>query len=486
MSIAHSGTQESLKDESGTDHEPPGIDLVTENTEFNIDIRSLEYVLTYEHLICPICKTPFVNPYTTTCGHTFCRSCLLEALRSPLGCRCPLDRIPLRVRDEVLNGENFLNVKSNTHYNEENATSLSSYDIENNSADSGSEDDIFPAPIIISNIADDLKVRCINRKRGCIWTGPRWEIKTHILKTCSYTRLTCGRVGSNGQVCKKLCERRFLCIGDDDKTTNHENNNRHGQLVCPHLKHPCKFCKKMISTVELEWHLNNDCTLNVKHCHGCNLEFPVKTFKTHEKYCEKLHVKCPGWRFGCTWKGSRELLMKVHSHECTFIKLSSYLERQEQKLENVSKENAFLKTEMSSILDSVIQGRVNNLGFPMDMEEISLDSERLAGINSKRDGKDGYSELLFDFEKLRLGTQKAKRALNELELSKKIITDLAVDNCQMKEELKNQKFALNTMHQQLQFVLMDRRRLDNKITRLGSESNLASVDLSGKKLNNKL
>lgn len=488
MNTDHPDTHKPVQDRLKTDHEPPGIDVVKKDADINIDVRSLEYILTYEHLICPICKTPFINPYTTTCGHTFCRSCLFEALRSPLGCRCPLDRIPLHVNDRLLHNDDFSNVTSYAQQNDDNSSGINSDDVRNDDEDVGSaaDNDIFPAPIIISNIADDLKVWCINRKRGCTWTGPRWEIRTHVLKSCLYTRIICGRKGRDGRPCKKLCERRFLIGNSGDDASNHESNDTQKELSCPHVEHPCKFCKKMISTVDLEWHLNNECTRNVKCCHGCNLEFPVKTFQAHEKYCEKLHVRCPGSRFGCTWKGSRELLLKVHRQECIFIKLSGYLESQEEKLKTISTENAFLKTEMSNILDSVIQGRVKNLGFQMDMEEISSDSERLAELNFKDNINDEGSGLRFDFEKLRLGTQRAKRALKELELSKKIITDLAVDNYQIKEELKNQKIAMNTIHQQLQFVLMDRKRLDNRITKLGSESNLTNVDLPGSKLSNKL
>lgn len=34
-----------------------------------------------EHLICPICKSVFSEPWQTSCGHRFCKSCLDPLLR---------------------------------------------------------------------------------------------------------------------------------------------------------------------------------------------------------------------------------------------------------------------------------------------------------------------------------------------------------------------------------------------------------------------
>lgn len=395
-----------------TDHEPPGID-VPDGSEPTIDMRSLSYVMTYDHLTCPICKMPFINPYTTICGHTFCRSCIMEAIKSPMGSRCPLDRTPLKY-NESLEG-------NHTHHSKP------------------SDNQIFPAPIIITNIADDLKVKCMNKERGCNWVGSRWEIKIHILKYCPYTRFVCGKDDISGKACNKLCERRLLSSN-----------------TCPHIKYPCPKCEKLISTVELDWHLKHECDKNMMTCHGCNLEFPLKVFEDHEKYCEKIHVKCPGARFGCEWRGSRDMLKKVHRDECMFVKLSGYLESQEKKVNTLSHENTLLKSEFSSVLDSVIQGKITNLGFPLDVDEIEqsdASSDQILGSM-----EDDYAQLISDFEKLRLGAQKTKRTLAEISASKQMMVGLASDNVQIKEEITNQWLALTTLRRQMQMLLMDRRR----------------------------
>ncbi|VEU23491.1 DEKNAAC104594 [Brettanomyces naardenensis] len=469
-------------------HEAEGFDVTGDDPDLYIDVRSLTYTVKYDHLVCPICQQPFLNPYTTICGHTFCRACIMQAIRSPMGSKCPLDRTPLFYEERLERPQN------SGHYSRHRSSSTSLERLEDSSSadDSPSrENEIFPAPIIISNITDDLKVRCMNNARGCEWVGPRWQIKLHLLKHCGYTRFVCGKTGIDGKICTKLCERRFMERkseddsedGDGNEEADSDSGNDSTDYGCPHIEYPCPKCEQMVSQIDQEWHLKHECPKNMVVCHGCNFEFSMKLFETHEKYCEKIHVKCPGAKFGCSWRGSRDILKDVHLPECIFVKLSEYLEKQETRMDNLSHENSFLKSELSTILDSVIQGRLTNLGFPLDLEEVPRGGVTDSVLGSM---EEDYAQLISDFEKLRLNAQRAKRALTELEVSKQMISGLAADNLQIKEEMSSQRLALNSIRQQLQFILMDRRRLNTTLTRLGSGTNLVNEDLPEPKLNNKL
>ncbi|KAG7787130.1 hypothetical protein KL910_003792 [Ogataea haglerorum] len=393
-----------------------GYDMTDSLDEAPIDLRTLVYVSIPEHLNCPICQLPFINPYTTICGHTFCRTCILETFKSPLGNKCPLDRIELNYTEDRQEAEE-------KNYN-----------------------DIFPAPIILSNITDDLQVRCLNASRGCKWVGPRWSIKQHLVNSCDHTRFPCEHELDNGQVCGQLTERRFL-----------------GEK-CPHKLFECAKCGDNINAVAEEHHLKNECAKNFHKCNGCNLEFPEKTFENHESYCEKIHVRCPGKQYGCEWRGSREVLTQIHSLECVFVKLSGYFELQETKINDLADENKLLRSQISTILDSITQGKMTNLGYSLQLEEI-MDRDRSADpgrlFDSLQD-KD-YVQLMMEFEMLRTEFNRLRSLASEFELHKQLVTAVANENIQIKDELHNQTAALSSMRQQIQFMLLDRRRLRSKL-----------------------
>ena len=57
----------------------------------------MEYVVDNPDLWCPVCRTPFIDPVVTLCGHTFCSECIRGILvSSPF---CPLDRHPLNMEN---------------------------------------------------------------------------------------------------------------------------------------------------------------------------------------------------------------------------------------------------------------------------------------------------------------------------------------------------------------------------------------------------
>ncbi|KAJ7217901.1 hypothetical protein GGX14DRAFT_517238 [Mycena pura] len=100
------------------------------------------------NLLCCICRMPFIEPATTrSCAHTFCRTCIVQALgHAP---QCPVDRSPLSV------------------------------------------DDLQPANPIIRSLVDELIVECIHRPSGCPHTCQRQILTTHVADACPYSPVSC-------------------------------------------------------------------------------------------------------------------------------------------------------------------------------------------------------------------------------------------------------------------------------------------------------
>ncbi|ODV86715.1 hypothetical protein CANARDRAFT_174777 [[Candida] arabinofermentans NRRL YB-2248] len=445
-------SNEQTKDcnEDGVDNDHDDCDL--EKPEQLIDLRSISYIAAPDHLNCPICQLPFINPYTTICGHTFCKTCILETLRSPIGNKCPLDRTALNYKLQLDSGrtrdESYYSPQLNDQADGDDESSLNGDNVDEK------PNDIFPSPIIISNITDDLKVRCLNEERGCTWFGSRWQIKKHLINDCEYTRFQCDKVKKDGGLCTKLTRRMYMTTEEGEEEE------------CPHTKFDCTKCGENVNKITEAYHLKNECLMNVSKCHGCNLEFPIKLFEKHESFCEKIHLKCPGHKFGCEWKGSRELLNEIHLNECVFTKLAKYFETQESKITEVVNENKYLKTQLSTVLDSVIQGKLTNLGYSLQLEEIMDQNQsnessnrgmNFRMLNNLQD--EDYIHLILEFERLRTDIERLRPLVAESDINKQMVSSLANENVQIKEELNSQRVALNSIRQQIQFMLVDRRRM---------------------------
>ncbi|CAF1307816.1 unnamed protein product [Adineta ricciae] len=97
-----------------------------------------------EHLKCPICKSPFIDPVSTPCRHAFCRQCINDKLSNKSSCP-------------------------------ECNQSLSSKDLS-------------PMVIFICKMLDDLLVKCVN----CEQTGiKRSQFDHHLEEVCPKTLVSC-------------------------------------------------------------------------------------------------------------------------------------------------------------------------------------------------------------------------------------------------------------------------------------------------------
>ncbi|KAG1053377.1 hypothetical protein G6F43_004532 [Rhizopus delemar] len=148
----------------------------------SFDIRAIKYVdKVNDNLLCCICQTPFIDPVTTHCGHTFCSHCIQQSLET--SCQCPIDRTVIRIEE------------------------------------------IKPAVKIIANIVNELLVHC--PEEGCDFVGQRQFIESHIKHDCQYT-VTCCEL----EECKELLLKKDL--------DSHAENCQFRTLECQMCKKKLK------------------------------------------------------------------------------------------------------------------------------------------------------------------------------------------------------------------------------------------------------
>lgn len=390
------------------------------------DLRNITYLSPTDHLSCPICQQPFMEPMTTICGHTFCKDCIFECLKMSknydedslvTGC-CPLDRTPL---------------------------------------DSANINDLFPSPLLISNLIDDLKVSCLNHERGCDWNGRRWELEHHVMLDCGYTGVKCNgmreteKVASEGDLendlesvvendlveCSLLVERRFVS----------------GE--CVHKLFECEYCNKNVTAITHQAHLEDECLFNYQTCDLCmNDTITLKNLEKHKANCSKVgHFKCPAGEIGCVWVGNNETALEIHLETCTLNQMLPTISTMNSKIDNLTKDNGFLQRQINKILDSIIQGKITNLGYNESIEEVNKfntidDQDKLMYLNFEID------RLKFEINEKIIPFINKSNSVND----ESIINNLINDNFMMRDDMSLQRMMINSLRKQLQFLLFTRNR----------------------------
>lgn len=161
-----------------------------------VDLRALEYTSDYdEHLMCPICHCPFVNPVRLHCDHVFCQECLSTAIicTSTVGTgtsnfKCPGCRVPSK--------EVFLNV-----------------------------------PRLLVNMCNEIQVKCPFSDEGCGEIIPRGHVQAHVDKYCNYRLLDCP-----DESCEKKTRRKDF-----------RSDNR-----CVHTLRSCPNCDEQVMDLDFE------------------------------------------------------------------------------------------------------------------------------------------------------------------------------------------------------------------------------------------
>ncbi|KAG7191999.1 uncharacterized protein KQ657_002606 [Scheffersomyces spartinae] len=436
------------------------------------DIRNTKYKSPTDHLNCPICQQPFIEPMTTICGHTFCRECIMECFKmtspgtnessSSSRGSCPLDRTPI---------------------------------------DSDNSNDLFHTPLVIANMVDDLQVHCLNMDRGCVWIGARWELEHHAMVDCGYTGVVCNGVrlenrheeqkephdenagrddakdddvsGEDEQIeqelsdseiqdeiqvmteelsqssletppskCSLLVERRFI-----------QDNEQ-----CCHELFPCQYCEEPICHAIEETHLGSHCRLNYQTCDICENDTILQmNMATHKANCCHIRsFKCPANAIGCKWIGNNQTSLDIHMEsDCPLNMFLPIYQNLSSKIETLESDNQFLQRQINRILNLVIQGKVTNLGYSDHIEEInkfetSFEQNKMVHLNFE------VERMKFELEEKVLPLIDKLRGSHERE---NMLNNIISDNFMMKEDLNVQRMYINSLRKQLQFLLFARNRM---------------------------
>lgn len=241
------------------------------------DLRLLDYVTPYDdNLMCPICRCPFVDPVVLTeCDHCFCRDCIRQTWTTstaynPLGPRgdCPSCRTPAKLGPRS-------------------ATSK-----------------------ILTNILDDLVVKCPKSEDGCKAKVKRGEVQDHLAIYCGYALVECTL---------EECE---LPVRRTDSTQG-----------CLHFGVSCLACHEEMQKCHLETHWRSRCPDRKITCEACKNKVYYKDLAEHNlNLCSSISIPCPGAAIGCSIRNKRQEA-QVHARNCTFAKLAPVLAAQKERLD---------------------------------------------------------------------------------------------------------------------------------------------------------
>ncbi|KAL4867148.1 hypothetical protein BDV12DRAFT_210047 [Aspergillus spectabilis] len=243
-----------------------------------LDLRGLEYITSYDdHLMCPICHCPFIRPVRLECDHVFCQTCLNTAIRSVAtgfagreGFNCPTCRTPT--------GDVYLNV-----------------------------------PRILTNMCDEIPVRCPFSDEGCKEIVPRGHIQSHADKYCGYKLMDCLNPSCDMKTRKK--------------DLSPENR-------CMHEPHKCLRCDEDIMEQDYEEHIKELCPSLKTTCPDCQVTVFRKALREHIDACPEAIYPCAASKYGCPIKMKRAEL-GTHEQSCPLITIGPYFESQNSRLDSM-------------------------------------------------------------------------------------------------------------------------------------------------------
>ncbi|XP_052775978.1 TNF receptor-associated factor 6-A-like [Mya arenaria] len=210
--------------------------------------------------LCPICLVVMRDAVQTSCGHRFCRVCILKVAGGNPLCKCPVD---------------------NTYFD--------------------FDDEMFP-DIAIQREILSLPVKCNQVAEGCPWVGELRNLETH-LEGCDYIEIECEFGCSRGRLLrrdvdlhKETCDKRpTICTHCSDQMPYSEIT-RHQLLECDKLPLNCTQCGRAgIMRGRIQCHLDNDCAHAIVNCqfwkYGCKVKEKRMNIFEHDTQSASRHIK---------------------------------------------------------------------------------------------------------------------------------------------------------------------------------------------------
>ncbi|KAK3583297.1 hypothetical protein CHS0354_011188 [Potamilus streckersoni] len=209
---------------------------------------------------CPICLFIQREPTQTTCGHRFCRDCIVKWLRNSEK-KCPICVEPL--------DESYLFT------------------------------DNFAKREIL-----DLVIRCIYYKEGCDQNINLRHFQSHLC-ICDYAYVQCPNSCANILLRRDLqehkndkCPKRIILCKKCGETIIAEEQEDHFDKGCPKVEIFCPFCKAKVLREQLERHKRLECSNVVIQCEfrflGCQAEMTRMKMSQHQSQAMVYHISLIG------------------------------------------------------------------------------------------------------------------------------------------------------------------------------------------------
>ena len=164
-------------------------------------------------------------------------------------------------------------------------------------------------------------------------------------------------------------------------------------------------------------------------------------------------MKCPAGEIGCKWVGNNETALEIHLQACQLNQLLPSITTMNDKIDNLTKDNGFLQRQINKILDSIIQGKITNLGYNESIEEVN----KFNAI----DDQDKLIYLNFEIDRLKFEiNEKIIPFINTTNVNdqESLINNLINDNFMVRDAMNLQRMMINSLRKQLQFLLFTRNR----------------------------
>lgn len=174
-----------------------------------------------------------------------------------------------------------------------------------------------PAPYLVKQLLDELVVKCPYSDRGCDFEGKRWLLESHIATECGYVKVYCH---SN---CEQEIERRLW------KESGCGCNDVNGRI--------------------------SDSVSSDSSDGGSDKSEFSDSQTSHEddarSEIEDDILRCSGSSLGCSFQCNKSELDEFteHCNVCTLSKITSALEIQQTKVDDVERENRALKRQLDTL-----------------------------------------------------------------------------------------------------------------------------------------
>ncbi|KAK8240187.1 hypothetical protein IWZ00DRAFT_437319 [Phyllosticta capitalensis] len=352
-----------------------------------------------DNLICRICLSPYVKPRILTCEHTFCEDCLDQHIQTSIRqndygnrAKCPTCRRSLDLSTEP-------------------------YDVSR----------------IITNMLDEMMVKCPNGSVGCHWSGQRGDVQDHLHFSCHYRMVDCPARHCQHPVMAKDVEKG-----------------------CMHTDVSCEHCGDRMMEIELENHQLRLCSNLIDKCHLCDADIVRRLTDSHvQNECLKAVIACPGQELGCDIRAPREHIAG-HEKTCTMVKMLPFFQGMKTKQENLESENSRLRRTVEHLRSSQ-NAFENTISDMQAMVALPLSgpghdhAEELGNPDSET-----VHQMIEQHEALRNEVSRLNVAIAEVEAR----TNMQLQNeiLRLNTEMARSEAAIVAMRTQQQWLINTRRQ----------------------------